>query len=217
VADGLGLALSSDGEWVISLDKDFHGPLVLSPKRAGERRTIGLPAMHDYRGAKWIPGTTSVIFSAATSDNTYRLYIQDLATALPPQPTCMDGLAGPAAVSPDGKTYLAIRLEDRSTWLCAVGGGAATRLTTLTADDFPFQWAADGGYILIRRRGGEVPLTITRVGLHNGQRQPFAQFKPSDPAGVTTVQNAVLTPDGRAYAYSYIRVLSDLYVFKGLN
>jgi len=39
----------------------------------------------------------------------------------------------------------------------------------------------------------------------------------SDPAGVTAVVNMRNTPDGKAYAYSYNRELSDLYLVAGVR
>jgi hypothetical protein len=40
---------------------------------------------------------------------------------------------------------------------------------------------------------------------------------PSDPSGVVDLQTVVLTPDGRAYAYNYRRLLSALLVVKELK
>jgi hypothetical protein len=40
---------------------------------------------------------------------------------------------------------------------------------------------------------------------------------PQDPAGVTEIIQIVYTPDLRAWAYTYRRILSDLYLVKGLR
>ena len=40
---------------------------------------------------------------------------------------------------------------------------------------------------------------------------------PNDPAGLVNVGGAVITPDGKAYAYNYYRVLSTLYVVRNLK
>jgi len=39
----------------------------------------------------------------------------------------------------------------------------------------------------------------------------------SDPAGVTAIVNMRITPDGKVYAYSYNRELSDLYLVEGVR
>ena len=36
-------------------------------------------------------------------------------------------------------------------------------------------------------------------------------------AGVVGINTVAVTPDGRAYAYSFARLLSDLYVVSGLR
>ena len=40
---------------------------------------------------------------------------------------------------------------------------------------------------------------------------------PPDKAGVQPIAAPIVTRDGRAYAYTYIRLLGDLYVAKGLK
>ena len=40
---------------------------------------------------------------------------------------------------------------------------------------------------------------------------------PLDPSGVERISNVVVTPDGKYYAYTYSRLLSDLFVVEGLK
>jgi hypothetical protein len=40
---------------------------------------------------------------------------------------------------------------------------------------------------------------------------------PADPAGVVETLGIVPTPDGRFYAYSYLRLLTELYLVEGLR
>jgi hypothetical protein len=40
---------------------------------------------------------------------------------------------------------------------------------------------------------------------------------PTDSAGLVNIAGAVITPDGKAYAYTYYRVLSTLYVVENLK
>ena len=52
--------------------------------------------------------------------------------------------------------------------------------------------------------------------LTSGNRELFKKIGPSDPAGVLLV-DAVFTPDGKSYAYSYFNALSQLYLVEGLR
>jgi len=53
--------------------------------------------------------------------------------------------------------------------------------------------------------------TVYRIDLAAGKREPVTTFAPVDPAGVTSVLNVRMTADGKAYAYSFLREMSDLF------
>ena len=58
---------------------------------------------------------------------------------------------------------------------------------------------------------------FTGPDLSTGQKTLILRLMPSDPSGVVDLQTVVLSPDGKAYAYNYRRLLSDLLVVKGLR
>ena len=43
------------------------------------------------------------------------------------------------------------------------------------------------------------------------------EVTPVDPAGIFWPNSILMTPDGKGYAYSVTRVLSDLYLVEGLK
>ena len=55
-----------------------------------------------------------------------------------------------------------------------------------------------------------------RLGLE-GERELVTELMPPDPGGVVAIQPVHLSADGRAYVYSYKRVLDQLYILDGLN
>ena len=55
------------------------------------------------------------------------------------------------------------------------------------------------------------------VDLGSGAREAVMEISAPDPAGVGRTMPPVVTPDGRYYAYSVHRVLSDLYLVHGLS
>jgi len=85
----------------------------------------------------------------------------------------------------------------------------------LDADDLVIRFEPDGKSILVRRRG--VPAKIERVFLNSGRREAVRQISPSDPAGVRSIAAVHFSADGKSYAYSYYRTLSDLWVVDGLK
>jgi hypothetical protein len=40
---------------------------------------------------------------------------------------------------------------------------------------------------------------------------------PPDPAGASEILRIVMTPDARAYVYTFVRALSSLYIVDGLR
>ncbi len=63
----------------------------------------------------------------------------------------------------------------------------------------------------------DMPTELARVNLRTGQRVTVRTLAPRDPSGVTSVLRIVMTPDVRAYAYTYIRAVSALYLVEGLQ
>jgi len=80
----------------------------------------------------------------------------------------------------------------------------------------PVAWSEDGQSLWLFRRG-EVPAHVYRLDIASGRRELWKTLIPSDSAGVYSILYFQVTPDGRAYAYSYMRLLSQLYLAKGLK
>jgi hypothetical protein len=59
-------------------------------------------------------------------------------------------------------------------------------------------------------------MKINRLDLTSHREEPWKELKPTDPVGVR-IGPFVMTPDGSAYAYSYERDISTLYLANGLK
>jgi hypothetical protein len=51
----------------------------------------------------------------------------------------------------------------------------------------------------------------------SGERQLFKEMHPTDTTGLCDLSHILFSADGRAYVYSYMRMLSELYLVKGLK
>ena len=47
---------------------------------------------------------------------------------------------------------------------------------------------------------------------HRATEQVWQQLAPGDLGGLQTITSPVITPDGQIYAYTFARLLGDLYV-----
>jgi len=63
----------------------------------------------------------------------------------------------------------------------------------------------------------DVPAKVTRVDIATGRRDPWLEIMPADPAGAQSIPDVKFSADGKSYAYSVVRLLSDLYVLDGLK
>jgi hypothetical protein len=82
--------------------------------------------------------------------------------------------------------------------------------------DRPVAFSDDGRSLWIFRRG-QVPAQVIKLDTTSGERQIWKTLVPSDVAGVYSITEFAITPDGRAYFYSYRRLLSQLYVVRGIE
>jgi hypothetical protein len=117
-------------------------------------------------------------------------------------------------ISPDGK-LLAARDENGGISIYLVDGGQARRVAEAAPDDDPVQWAADGKSLYLYHEG--IPGRLDKLDLATGRQEHWKEFLPADPTGVLLVQPLVVTPEGNSYVYTYVRVLSDLYLVDGLR
>ena len=76
-------------------------------------------------------------------------------------------------------------------------------------------WEPDGKSLLLEHHGN--PVVIWRVFLNSTRREQVKSLAPSDAAGIVTVRGPRFSADGKSYAYTYFRILSDLYVVDGLR
>jgi len=168
------------------------------------------------QAASWFPDGNRVLFAANEAGHGIRIYVLELASqksrAVTPEGYRL--AANSAAVSPDGKLVV-VRGPDRKSYLYPLEGGEPTALT-LDPKWIPTSWVDGSASLLVRTRG-EVPVQVQRFDLRSGSLSPWRSFMPADSTGVTTIGAVRVTSDGKAYAYSYARNLSDLYVVEGLE
>ena len=118
-------------------------------------------------------------------------------------------------VSPDGTSVAAVDLDGR-VHLVSVQDGAVTPASGIEPGETPIAWSSDSRSVYVFRRG-DIPARIVRVDTATGRRTLWKELKPQDETGVVTLSSVVMTPDERAYAFSYMRVLSELYVVDGVK
>jgi Tol biopolymer transport system component len=204
--------LSPDGRTVLATSEDLR-QLILVPKGAGDPRPLPSHNIVAYRGAHWFPDGRRILFVGQEAGHEPRSYVQDL-----------DGHA-PTALTPEN--FRALSISPNGDWAAAVGpdqtislwpvaGGPSRLVSGAQPGERPVAWSADGQSLWLFRRD-EVPAHVYKLSIQSGRRELWKTLIPSDSAGVYSIFQFQVTPDGRAYAYSYLRLLSQLYLAKGLK
>src|SRR5439155_3951516 len=142
-----------------------------------------------------------------------RCYVQDLEGGSPRNITSEEVEMRGLAVSPDGR-YVACVRSDRKTVLYPIDGGEARPVSGVEPGEVLIRWSEDGGSLFVYR-AGDLPARIHRVALDSGRREQWMELTPSDPAGVASIGQVRLTPDGKSCVYSFKRTLSELYLVEG--
>jgi eukaryotic-like serine/threonine-protein kinase len=211
LGDGTSSVMSPDGKWVASLDLSSPSQIELLPTGAGQPRRLTNDALQHIRVA-WVPDGSGLVFVAAEPNHPPRSYWMDLngkSRTLTPE-----GVTG-SLVTPDSKYLLTIDGQ-QTRMLYPIGGGEPKPFSPkLNNNDAIVRLESDGKSMLVVERG--IPAKILRVSLDTSRREEIRQITPPDPAGVLTVMAMRFSADGKSYAYSYFRVLSDLWVVDGLK
>jgi serine/threonine protein kinase/Tol biopolymer transport system component len=204
--------LSPDGKWVAALNNASPEQLELLPVGAGQARQITHDALQ-HIGVGWVPNGKALVFEASEPNHPPHSLLLNLEDGKS-RPITPEGTVG-TLVSPDSK-YLVAHAPDGKRWIYPLDGGDPQPLSAaITDSDSLVAWEADGKSLLVAQRG--IPLQVWRVFLNSTRREPVRSFTPSDAGGIVAVAGPRFSADRKSYAYTYSRVLSDLYVVDGLK
>ncbi len=214
LGEGYGGRFSPDGKWALSFLSGPPPKITILPTAAGEARAVPIPGIErvitNHLG--FFPDGKRIWFSGAESGHPNRTYVQDI-NGGNPRPVTPEGVFADA-VSPDGRFLLGPDPDGRLA-LFPVDGGAARAVPGLDPGQLFVQWGEDGRSLYVGDDGW--PTSVYKVDLSTGKKTLVLRLMPADPSGVINVSNVVLSRDGRAYAYNYRRILSELLVVEGLK
>ncbi len=216
LGEGSAQSLSPDGKLALAIVHPSSNPkVVIYPVGSGDPKFLETPGL-TVQAAAWLPDGNRVLLAANEPGRGVRIYLYELASrksrALTPEGYRIASTG--AGVSPDGKVVAAFG-PDRKPYLYPLEGGEPTALP-IDSKWLPIGWSDDGLSLFVRQRG-QVPAQVHRLELKTGSLTPWRSLMPGDSAGVTSIGSIRITPDGKAYAYSYLRNLADLYVVEGLK
>ena len=219
LGEGSAVALSPDERWALSILHPFaKTQLMLLPTGAGQPKTLPEDGIRYTHWGAWLPDGKRVLVAGSEEGHGPRLYVRDLdgGRARPVTPEGIRVRFVGGALSPDGRVVVAMNAEDKALLYPIEEGGEPRPLEGLRAGEFPIRWSTDPNVVFVCG-WGELPLQIFRLNVQTGKRELSRQLMPLDPAGVSSIDPVRLSADGKAYVYSYRRLLSELFVVEGLK
>jgi hypothetical protein len=221
LAEGDPIAISGDARWVLAQTPGdlMARQFVLLPTGPGQPQPISTEPMN-YEGGAFVPDGKRVVLVANRPGHRRQVFVQAIDGG-GPRPVTPEGI-GPGAIdflpsiSPDGR-FIVVRDKAESVFLWPLEGGPPRQVSwPVAGQDCVVNFTSDGRGLLILQ-GNAIPARVSRLNITTGEKQPLLELTPRDPAGVVGIDNLNMTRDGRAYVYSFVRRLCDLYVVEGLH
>ena len=217
LGDGTGCSLSADSKWALTVPTPAQAgnQFVFLPTGTGAPRTIPAP----QAGVQWgnlMPNGQEILFSGNEPGHATRIYLQDISSGKthPVTPEGVSLTSFTRFVSPDGKSFIGVEADGTSS-IRSVESGELKPIPGLQPADIAFAWTGDGRSIYVYQPA--MPVKVFQIDLSSGQRRLWKELDPPDPAGINFIRTPHISADGKAYAYNYNRVLSDLYLVDGLR
>jgi len=209
---GMAGSLSPDGKWASTIVSNAH--LVLLPTGAGTAKQIDQSDIQQYwYGANWMPDGKQIVFSASRPGHAVQCFAQDVDGGKPRALT-PEGVKF-CKISPDGKLIAGNGLTSAGGWLYPIERGQPRPIPGLQTGE-GFAWTSDPRWLYVYQ-WKQSPVKVYRLNILTGQRQFFREMTPPDVAGLHDISHIYFSSDGRAYVYSYTRLLSELYLVTGLK
>lgn len=216
LGSGFATALAADGKRVLALGPSATVGLGLVPTGTGPTTPVAMEPVVAPSWAEFLAADDRYLVAGAAAGEGVRLWlVGGKGTGRALSPPGIDARFSAGVPAPDGRT-VAVGTDDGDLLLCPVDGGAPRRVATSPSGLVPIAWVDDGRQLLAFTRDGPAA-GVVRVDPETGGSVPVRRLGPTDPAGVIGVPTVRVTPDGRRWAWSYARLLSELYVAEGLK
>jgi DNA-binding winged helix-turn-helix (wHTH) protein/Tol biopolymer transport system component len=212
LGEGMGGGLSPDGKWAAT--DVSYSQIMLLPTGAGTVKRIDKGGIDRYgHMIDWMPDSKQIVFTANLPGHGVRCFIQNIDGGRP-RPLTPEGV-GMCQVSPDGQLLIGKDLMGGVARFYPMDGGAPRAIPGLAQGEM-LEWSSDPHILYVYQEKDE-PVRVYRLNVVSGEREFFREFHPSDITGLSDMTHILFSADGRAYVYSYVRMLSELYLVKGLK
>jgi hypothetical protein len=218
LGEGIGLSLSPDGAWAISATHHGRQGLVVYPTGFGEPRELDLPGIDRPQWAGFHPDGRHLFVVGGAGNHPSALYLAPLDGGAPEllwdEPLEFNRFLG-LAISPDG-TRVVLQRGTCEFLEFDWASRTATPLHGLAETERVLAYLATGRGVYVSGRN-VLESGIDQLDLATGERTPWRSPKLADAKAVVFVTRPVVAANGSRYGYSYLRLITNLYLVEGLS
>jgi Tol biopolymer transport system component len=218
LGSGICTRFSPDGQWVLATRFRPEPDLLIYPTGFGEASSLRWPEIVRYLWAGWHPDGEQIFVLASDESSTGCLFrgrrSEPSRSKIWDEEAILDWTDGPP-IAPDGNR-LALRRSDHSVVILDLTTGGVTPLSGLAREDEPIRFDPTGRTLFLANMAGVNP-RVDRLDLETGERHHLREIRPVNPTGVVGTTAPVVTPDGKRYAFTLMRQLTDLFLVEGLD
>jgi WD40-like Beta Propeller Repeat len=212
LGEGMAGGLSPDGKWAAATVS--YDQLLLLPTGAGTVKRLERGDIERYGpGIDWTPDGRQILFSANQAGHAARCFLESV-NGGGPRPVTPEGM-GLCHISPDGKLIAATAGKESGVELYRIDGGAPRAVPGMQPGE-GFTWTSDPHFLYVFNAKVS-PVKVFRLNIDTGQRLAFKEITLPDSAGICGMTHLLFSPDGRAYVFGYVQLLSDLYLVRDLK
>ncbi len=216
LGEGTAIRVSPDGQWVIAIRNLPPGELVLHATGFGESRDVRIAGVERVAWAGFHPDGKRLFVVATVGGAEMRVALAGIddgnVELLWDEEVGIDALLG-LPMSADGSAVVLRRRSGEFVEL-VVATREVRPLPGLGAPDLVLAYAPGGGFLVSSH---EDRRQVDRFDPATGERTLWRRITPSDPTGVIYVGSPVFAPGASRYAYSYLRLDSELSLVEGLE
>jgi serine/threonine protein kinase len=217
IGDGHAYKLSPDGKWISGnvLTEDGSRRFLMLPTGPGEPVEIKPPGVFPANVYGWFSQDRYMVIGYYSGKKYQCFEFDNQKGTL--RPVCPEGIPDATIffLSPDHKLFLSPGPGQGWT-IYPVDGGPPQPLRGISSDETVVGWRSDSRSLYIRPdRENSDKIAVSVLDLATGQKTLWKEIHPTQP--VLEIHHLFITPDGRAYAYNFVLIQSDLYVAKGLQ
>jgi len=193
--------------------------LTFVPTGAGQTVKVTIPGgFEGLDDGLLYDGGRRVLFAGMPKGQDWQFYVMERQGGSPRAFTPVGVRAPrPLLLSPSGQHMIGTTTTRGQYARYPLAGGEPLPIRGLQPKESPIAWSADGRAILITGPESELPVRIHRLDPETGQRRLLHTFMPPDTSGYLGTRGVRARPDGSAFAFTYDRRLSDLYLMEGLK